>query len=355
MAKLAKEFSKDRSPSSDSDTRRQAGLATLAPIIALASCVLYSLNGELLQFLQIHATSHASPMLNLILCHLGGLLFVPHFLFPASESRTLSQSRKEVEHVALLSLVLALILMGYNYAWLSSARYVAVGLTNAVFQTSVAFVFIAGVTLFHDTFGFPQILGVTFSLCGAAMASGVIGKDGHATTPHDVFVGLVLALLASAGLTLYQVLFKIWFMSKKNDARFLAHVGAWVSVWHVVVIFPMACLAHLTGFETMVLPIGSLAIFGTLLSAVIASTVNAMYLCLVMWGSSMLLPCASALSVPFMVFLDITMHQVWPGRLELFGHILVVLSVVLILDLYKYIMPSKPQNGGYLSAGCAEL
>jgi len=240
--------------------------------------------------------------------------------------------------------------MGYNYAWLLSARHVAVGLTNAVFQTSVAFVYIAGVTLFHETIAFPQILGVTFSLCGAAMASGVFGSGESAGTPHGLFAGIVLALLASAGLTLYQVLFKTWFAAKKNDAKFLAHIGAWVSVWHVVAIFPLVILAHITGFETMQIPLGSLAIFGTLLSAVIASTVNAMYLCIVMWGSSMLLPCASALSVPFMVFLDISLHQVWPGRLELCGHLLVVLSVVLILDLHKQLKPTSSSHVGYLAA-----
>eukprot|EP00434_Breviolum_minutum_P045681 symbB.v1.2.041010.t1/scaffold7742.1/size9585/1 len=51
----------------------------LGPSLAMASCVLYCLNGELLQALQAQEGHHASPLLNLLFCHLGGLLLVPHF------------------------------------------------------------------------------------------------------------------------------------------------------------------------------------------------------------------------------------------------------------------------------------
>lgn len=307
-------------------------LQRLAPILAIISCVLFSFNGELLQFLQLHASNEGniSPMLNLIICHSGGLLFAPHFLFwkPLGFSEGLGMN------VQMGSLLIAFLLMGYNYLWLQGARYLTVGLTNAIFQTSVAFVYLCGVTIFRDTaFAPAQIIGVALCLLGSALASGLGGDRTSAS--HQVVIGVLLALFASLGNTIYQVLFKYLFGHLKNDARFLVQIGAWCSLWHVVAIFPLVLLAHVVGFETIEIPHGTLAVIGTFASACIASTVNALYICIVMWGSSMLLPCASMFSVPFTVALDMLLHGIRPSRLEMLGHTMVVASVVLILDLHK--------------------
>lgn len=322
-------------------------LQRLAPILAIISCVLFSFNGELLQFLQLHASNEGniSPMLNLIICHSGGLLFAPHFLFwkPLGFSEGLGMN------VQMGSLLIAFLLMGYNYLWLQGARYLTVGLTNAIFQTSVAFVYIASVTVFRDEPEHMQLVGVALAMGGSFLASG-IGNPGAPVSTHLRF-GVFIALIGAFGYMVYQVTFKYLFGRFKNDARFLAHIGAWVSIWHVVVIFPLACVASALGLETMHFPHGSLMICGTLASAVIASTVNAMYICMVMWGSSMLLPCASALSVPFTVGLDAILHHVVPARMEACGHMMVVLSVVLIMRLHKDILRfARPKSLGEVMA-----
>jgi drug/metabolite transporter (DMT)-like permease len=259
-------------------------------------------------------------------------VFAPYFLFwtPASGFH------KGVVSVPVGALALALLLMGYNYAWLLSSRYLAVGLTNAIFQTSIAFVYLASVFIFHDNFEGVQVLGVVFALSGSFLASGFESPITPQTSP-DASLGIFLALLGAIGCMAYQVLFKYLYSHLKSDARFLAHIGAWVSVWHLLVILPLAGLAHAVGFEEMQLPHGYVAVLGTLASACIASTVNAMYICIVMWGSSMLLPCASALSVPGMVSLDLFLHHVVPAKIEIFGHLLVVLSVVMIMGLHKMV------------------
>ena len=79
---------------------------------------------------------------------MGGLVFAPHFLFWKPEGRPLNEHLHM--SVPVGSLVLALLLMSYNYAWLQSARLLTVGLTNDIFQTSVAFVYLAGVAVFKD-------------------------------------------------------------------------------------------------------------------------------------------------------------------------------------------------------------
>lgn len=306
--------------------RRLGPYSNLAPVLAILSCVLYSCNGELLQFLQLHAPNggNASPLLNLIICHLGGLVFAPQFLNYKPTGVNVN--------VKLTSLLLACLLMGYNYCWLLSARFLAAGLTNAIFQTSVAFVYLAGVAVFNDKLESMQLVGVAFALGGSFLASG-LGSNNPG--PQNLQLGIFLALCAAIGMMLYQVLFKYLYGHLKGDAHFLAHIGAWVSIWHIIAILPLAVLAHFAGFEHMQLPHGNLAVGGTVLSACIASTVNAMYICIVMWGSFMLLPCAQALSVPFTVGLDMFLHHVVPAKMEMFGHMMVLTSVILIMGLDK--------------------
>merc|ERR1719210_2443941 len=133
----------------------------LAPLFALVSCVLFCCNGELLQALQLYPSGgQPSPLLNLAFCHLGGLFFMPYFLCLANPPSFAPQPRPMYTSVHISSLFFAMLIMGYNYLWLLSARLVAAGITNAVFQTSVAFVYIASIRIFKEPITTSQIVGV---------------------------------------------------------------------------------------------------------------------------------------------------------------------------------------------------
>ena len=174
------------------------------------------------------------------------------------------------------------------------------------------------------------------------MASGGVPSEGNATSS---MIGSFLALVAAGGYTAYQVLFRWSFGHLKSDAAFLAHFGAWVSIWHLLVILPLVWAADVLGFERLQWPSGTLVLLGTFCSALVAFAVNALYLCIVMWGSPMLLPSTSALSVPFTVFLDMLLHGAQPHLHELFGQLLVLLSVVLIMQLQLSIPAVGSQFG----------
>ncbi|CAE7726321.1 Scn10a, partial [Symbiodinium pilosum] len=152
-------------------------------------------------------------------------------------------------------------------------------------------------------------------------------------------VGVALALTAAVGYTAYQVMFRWIFGHLKQNVSFLAYFFSWISAWHLLIVLPMVLAAHSAGIEQLQLPHGLLALIGTGVSALIASTVNVLYLCIVMWGSPMLLPSTSALSVPLTVVLDIVLHNQRPENLELMGQGMVLLSVVLIMQLYKVVLP----------------
>eukprot|EP00929_Paragymnodinium_shiwhaense_P095101 TRINITY_DN56069_c0_g2_i1.p1 TRINITY_DN56069_c0_g2~~TRINITY_DN56069_c0_g2_i1.p1 ORF type:complete len:412 (+),score=91.22 TRINITY_DN56069_c0_g2_i1:189-1424(+) len=341
---------------------RAAASETTAAILALLSCFLYCANGELLQALQLHMppdAGHCSPLLNLLLCHLGGLLFIPYLMFGQGERCTGQIEPKEhYGGMALPSLLFAMLLMGYNYAWLSSAKLLDVSLTNAIFQTSVAIVCAASVVLFGEALTRPRAMGVMLALAGSALAAGVgpssILRDvpqrqvlGHEMEMSGrlMTAGVPLALMASAGYAIYQVLFKYWYGCYKGDIKFLAYFGVWVSFWHVTFL-PLIFLAHAVGFETMQLPRAAIAVAGTLVSAMIASVVNILYLCIIMWGSPMMLPCASAFSVPMTVLFDFLIHGVRPRSLECVGHVMVALSVLLIVQVNPTIGSTSITAGG---------
>jgi drug/metabolite transporter (DMT)-like permease len=285
-------------------------------------------------------------MVNLVLCHLGGLLFIPYMLNTSPEESADMSAKEHYQGVALPSLLLAAILMGYNYAWLQSARRLDASLTNAIFQTSVALVCAASVLVFGEPLTRGRALGVAMALCGSALAAGVgsttlvklfpsgaptSGPVASFASATNFRTGVGLALFASVGYAVYQVLFKYLYSRAKNDVRFLAYFGIWVSGWHVA-FSPMVLVAAWLGFEDITLPHTTLSIVGTAASALIASTVNGLYLCIVMWGSPMLLPAVSALSVPLTVSFDYFLHGVRPATVEIIGHSMVAASVYLIIQ-----------------------
>lgn len=354
-------------PAPAAEVQRGPSLDILATVFAFLSCVLYCLNGELLQGLQLHAPpgqGHASPMLNLVICHLGGLL-----LLPCVVSEQNGNGGDGVRHpkggqwyLAGPSLFFATLLMGYNYCWLHSARLLPASVTNAIFQTSVALVCAASVIVFGETASRSRVFGVILSLAGSALACGLpnpasffqkfstIGVQAaikHTGDPEDaewLHTGIALAALASIGYATYQVLFKHWFGIYKSDYRFLALFGVWVSFWHIILFLPLVFVADALHLETLNVPRGPLSIGGTAVTALIASAVNMMYLAIVMWGSSMLLPCSSALSVPMTVALDFLMHGVRPKAIECVGHFMVAFSVILIMNGQGSMMQTGKRN-----------
>jgi len=307
----------------------------VAPLFAVVSCILYSLNGELLQWIQQNGDpeqGRASPLLNLVLCHLGGLAFIP-FLIGSSKEESTARSALPVP-LQGSALLFACLLMGYNYAWLMSSKFLFVGLTNAVFQTSTAMVYVSSVILFAEPLSLDRLAGVVMCLGGVALASLSAEPNSMAASQSELLTGVALATAAAGGITVYQVLFKYLYGSLKTDVRFLMEFGLWVSIFHLLVMLPLVLLADIAGVEKLEIPHGMNAAVGVAMSAAIASTVNALYLCIVMWGSPMLLPCASVFSLPLTVSLDVVLHGAKPSGTELLGHALVVLSVPLILNLW---------------------
>jgi len=232
--------------------------------------------------------------------------------------------------------------MGYNYAWLLSASFIDLRLTNAVFQVSVALVYVASVQLFGEAVCAERLVGVSLSLAGSFLASGLNWDASKANAAEkSQAVGFALAFGAALGYTAYQVLFRWIFGHMKQNIAFLAQFFAWISIWHLFIVLPLVLLAHVLGMEQLQLPHGLFALLGTAASALIASSVNALYLCIVMWGSPMLLPSTSAMSVPLTVVLDIVLHNERPEHRELMGQGMVLLSVVLIMQLYKVVWPKN--------------
>eukprot|EP00747_Dinoflagellata_sp_TGD_P191751 gnl/TRDRNA2_/TRDRNA2_55574_c0_seq1.p1 gnl/TRDRNA2_/TRDRNA2_55574_c0~~gnl/TRDRNA2_/TRDRNA2_55574_c0_seq1.p1 ORF type:complete len:436 (-),score=33.19 gnl/TRDRNA2_/TRDRNA2_55574_c0_seq1:34-1272(-) len=299
----------------------------IAPILAVLSAVLYSANGELLQGIQRTSTSHVSPLLNLLLCHIGGLAFAPAVLGRPPESL----SEDQVRRVPLAAGGFSLVLMGYNYVWLRSAVLVPIAVTNVIFQTSIAIIYVWSIVLFDEVCSPIKLLGVFMALDGSALASG-IGLRELFSVDHDS-VGVALALLAAVGSASYQVLFRIVYSHTKSEPFFLMYFGAWVSLAHISVILPLVVLADLIGFEQIEYPTSGFEIVCTLGSASVAFLVNCLFICTMTWGSPMLLPAASVLSIPVTLVLDVALHGAQTSGLQLLGHGMVIASFVLLTGM----------------------
>lgn len=309
----------------------------LAVFLAVMSAILYSLNGELMQFLQVSVSpklaNHASPLMSLLFCHTGGLLFIPYFMMNPPNFKLPSW------HIPAASCVLAILLMGYNYAWVRSAMLVPVGLTNAIFQTTVATTYIASVTLGEESLSWLKTLGVCFALAGGFLAGG--GDSLEAPIVRMRTVGIGFALMAAIGMTAYQITFRRLYPLLKYDASFIAYFGMWVSVMHIIVVLPLIGVAHMAGMEQITLPNHASVVFGTCVTAVVAFIVNAMVLCVIAWGSPMLLPGSYALSIPVTLLCDLVMHHVHPLFNQLVGQLLIVAAFFVLTDLPALIPGGK--------------
>lgn len=330
----------------DSRPKASSGKETVAVILAGLSCFIYCLNGQLLDALQ----SEVSAFVNLTLCHVGGLLFVPYLVY----TRNAYPIGVKSCTLAWTSLFFSALLMGYNYVWLKSALIVPVGLTNAVFQTSVAMVFIASIQVFGETLTEQGCLGVMLAVSGFVVATLPDFIDAS-TDIAKLVAGICLATAAAVGVTFYQVLFRLWFGRLKSDLRFLMMFGAYVGAWHLLLMPVVIVLADWSDFERCQFPPAGLALLGTAASGVMAFIVNAMTLCIILWGFPMLFPCSSALTVPLMVVLDFMVHGLTPNRIVVFGYSLVFLSVLMIAKDSTDRAPKLDDSDRYSPMSCTGL
>lgn len=306
--------------------------ATLAPFLATMAMMIYCFNGELLQALQKNADGgHPSKLLNLVICHLGGIVFLPLAFNPSSYESTAHLSPAALSQARWGSILFSVLLMTYNYFWISAGTFLSIGMVTAVFQTSIAFVYIWSIYVFGESVRASKVLGVVLAVAGVILASGCVTHD--LSSSQEITGGVLLALAAAIGVSVYQVLFKYMYGHLKNDGGFLMYFMAWISIIHLAVILPLVVVAHYAGWEQLQLPSTKGTMLVTAVTGVLASTVNMLTLTIVLWGSPMLMPCAFVLSIPLTVIMDIFLHNVYPARIEWFGHLAIVISVALILQI----------------------
>ncbi|CEL99691.1 unnamed protein product [Vitrella brassicaformis CCMP3155] len=327
----------------------------LSVALAFLAVLLFCLNGELLQWLQSRGAQRVSPMLNIWLCHVGGVLFVPFYLslFRGSNSdeqqnddgREMDEEMTGVwfhtrqddgrctrragrggvgmrsvlisqeltgRRLVVLSVVLSFALIAYNYCWSLSAYFVPVNVTNAAFQTSVAFVYCASVVFLRSALTTPKVLAVIGALAGAYLASSpngsVLWVEGHEGqgakgVTLGVFIGLTSAFLNAV----YQVGFKKTF--RNPDMHFMGLYGILVALAHIVFILPVVALFHFAGWERIEFPTEPSMVVGVVVSAAVAFGVNCLSVVVIALHSPLLLTCAFALAIPISLLLDLSLHS----------------------------------------------
>jgi len=299
--------------------------ANVACGLAVLSVVLFVLNGEMLQFMQSGGGHTVSPLVNIWACHLAGLALLPW----AGPGWKKLSSLMQPDWLVTSVVVLSVLLMCYNYFWVLSSREMPVAMVNAVFQSSVGTTYLFSVVFLNNSrFSQTKTAAVILAIIGAYLACASKDDPEHPGSRHS---GLLLAGLAVIGNTAYQIAFKRWFgQVAGTDASVAIVYLVGVSAVHLVFITPLLGLAHLTGFETAVLPQVGRNLAGVLLTAVIAFFVNGLWILVLMLGSPVVLSCAFGLAIPLSLGFDMCFHHVQINFEQVLGHLMVIGAFALL-------------------------
>lgn len=333
------------------------GIASVvaAPILAFLMAALFGFNAELMETMARGEVDHAaSPLVNLLLVHSTGILFAPVLLRgPPPEL-----SKTTATWMPMAAMGFSLLMMAFNWLYVKSSQGIDLNILNVIFQSSVAFVYVASVLFFGEPVTCPRLFGVILAMGGCVLATPE-GAPSHAQAvgglkdmPQAEVVGYILALGAALGFTIYQVLMRFAYSDAKSSPNFIIYFMGWIGLMHAVAITPLVVVADRLGFEHMQLPTTSIGVSMLATSAALGLCVNLLQLTMVLFCGPMTLSAAMALTMPVSVFLDYAVRGISPPSTDLIGTLLVIIAFVLLLapTRKKGEVPSKsqPQDEHYV-------
>uniref|UniRef100_A0A0G4HTF1 EamA domain-containing protein n=1 Tax=Chromera velia CCMP2878 TaxID=1169474 RepID=A0A0G4HTF1_9ALVE len=361
----------------------------------------FSLNGELLQFLQSNGGDNSiSPGLNLLLCHVGGFCFFPYLWLKRGEAGELKVEleggwKKNVLRCCLMSGLL----MACAYCWVISATKIAASLTNGISQTSIAMVAVLAPLVLGERTSTLKLAGVALAVVGTVLASvpappllseeavsagesslpstdswgagdsgseqaapvllsmrGSGGLDGDllrglnsssASSATDLVSsnsteggdaegdgrvrrveGVLFGLMSAFLNAVYQVMYKKFW--PKASVDFMILYSFLVAAVHVALVLPVLVSAHAFYWERFQFPSSPLLQGAVVISALLAFTVNSLYIVLLSSRGPLAASAAYALSIPATVLLDVVLHGVSVPPAAVTGHTLIVVAFGII-------------------------
>eukprot|EP00927_Polykrikos_kofoidii_P031844 TRINITY_DN27286_c0_g1_i1.p1 TRINITY_DN27286_c0_g1~~TRINITY_DN27286_c0_g1_i1.p1 ORF type:complete len:364 (+),score=29.03 TRINITY_DN27286_c0_g1_i1:63-1154(+) len=310
--------------------------------LAFLTITAYSFNSQV--FVWIGHAEFTSKLFELWICHVGLLIFAPFFVLSGrgftseiNEYIELGKTRLSFVRGALIA---ACFQMEIYYLWFATSMLLPTQLLAAIFQSSIAVVYVLSVAFLGETCQRSKVSAVGVAIIGVVLASysppHVRSSDnGESSTPGlyptdggTVFLGVLMALGANVSNAVYQVWFKHSFGSR--SPRFMLFFCVSLGTAHLFPILPMLGLFHKLGWKDarifMDLKTGQQASL-VILAASISACVIIGSLLVIALESPLFWSSFQLLAVPLSVFFDFIIRGLVPKPLGVIGYVLIVSSV----------------------------
>jgi len=319
----------------------QASLLVVLPI-ATATVTAYAFNSQVYQWVGEGATT--SKLFQLWLGHIGGVAVLPYFLAIGRDQsgRVVSgycgRPGKSWARLSAMSVVASCFQMVIYYLWYLAAVRIPAQVLAAIFQTTIALVYVLSIAVLGEKPTWAKSAGVCLAVAGVITASsysepGPEGPERRLLGAKESF-GVIFALLAEVSKASYQVWFKVEFGSP--SVPFLLFFAIAIAAAHVVVILPLLAAGHYLGFEDarIYISVGTPA-QGRLvaLAVMISSFVNVGSLATIALRSPLFWSSYQMLIIPASVLFDYAFRGILPARGGVVGYLLIFAAFLLLSEL----------------------
>lgn len=308
--------------------------------LALFTVTAYSFNSQV--FVWIGSADFGGKLFELFLFHVVPVIFLP-CIFLRGRMRDLLAERGQgsMGYFAGQVILGAFFQMVIYYLWFRASLRLPTQLLAAIFQSSIALVYILSLIFLGERFSCIKIFGVVLAIVGvviACFANGWFGKSGTQSTDWpegaDLAVGVLLAVCAEISKATYQIWFKRSFGSPSPTFALL--FGSLVGAAHIFPILPL--IAFLSGLGVsdarMTVSSWTAAQVGLIiLAASISGIVNIGTFAVVALRSPIFWSSVQLLAIPISVLFDLAFHGVHPGAFNCIGYAIIMLACPMLTGI----------------------
>merc|ERR1719291_2902 len=226
-------------------------------------------------------------------------------------------------------MIAAVFQMLIYYLWFEASLLIPTSLVAAIFQSSIAFVYVLSLCFLGERFRWGKTGGVVLAVLGIAVATGALSggaPEGGASTK-----GVFLALFSELSKATYQVWFKWTF--GETTPRFTMLFGGSVGLAHIFPVLPILAVLNTLGVQDARMGVSSWTpqqFLLILLGATIAGSVNVGSLTVIALRSPLFWASVQMLAIPMSVFFDLVIRGIVPDTPNILGYILIMAAFPLL-------------------------
>lgn len=329
-----------------SDKERVSSLFVFG--VSLVTITAYSFNSYV--FSWIGQAAFTSKLFHLWLCHTGSLLLTPLlFVNGTSGLRSTFAEYRPGSARPGLSLakncsLLAFFSMAVYYMWFVAASLVPGQILAAIFQSSIAVMYLLSVVFLGEKFSWWKatgvalaVLGVSFSSCFPAGHPDDVAQEAAAESAGStaqLAVGICFAVLAAISQAVYKVWFKYTFgQASANFTLLLTILGG---VAHIFPVLPILAAGHALGIQDSMiyLSIDSASQAGLIgLAVFISACVNVGSRSVIAMRSPIYWAAVQMLAIPQSVAFDFFLSGVRPSLGGIAGYVFIAGGFLLLSEI----------------------